>query len=96
MLEKVKVLLGLTDNTKDNLLTILLEGCIEEAINYTHNEDIGKYDTAIVRMVVYQYNRLGTEGVDSENYSGVSFNYSEDYPESIMRQLRAFRKLRTL
>lgn len=96
MLEKVKVLLGLTDSTKDDLLNVLLEGCIEEAINYTHNNDISKFDTAIVKMVVYQYNRLGTEGVDSENYSGVSFNYSEDYPESIMRQLRAYRKLRTL
>lgn len=29
--------------------------------------------TIILRMCVYNYNRLGTEGLDSEGYSGVSF-----------------------
>ena len=47
-------------------------------------------------MVAYNYNRLGTEGLDSEGYSGVSFNYSADYPEPIIRALKAKRKLITL
>ena len=44
-------------------------------------------------MVVYKYNRIGTEGVDSEGYSGVNFQYTSDYPENIMRGLRAKRKV---
>ena len=93
MLEKVKLLLGLTDNTKDDLLTLLIEYAVEEAIVYTHNECVDELNTSIIQMVVYKYNRIGTEGVDSEGYSGVNFQYTPDYPENIMRGLRAKRKV---
>ena len=92
MLEKVKLLLGIADNTKDDLLTLLIEQAVEEAIVYTHNECVDELNTSIIQMVVYKYNRIGTEGVDSEGYSGVSFQYTSDYPENIMRGLRAKRK----
>lgn len=93
MLENIKLLLGLADDSKDDLLTLLIQQAIEEAINFTHNDDLSDLHTAIERMVVYNYNRIGTEGVDSEGYSGVSFNYTEDYPDSIMRILKSKRKI---
>lgn len=93
MLERVKLLLGIADNTKDDLLTLLIEQAVEEAIVYTHNECVDELNTSIIQMVVYKYNRIGTEGVDSEGYSGVSFQYTSDYPENIMRGLRAKRKV---
>lgn len=93
LLDKVKMLLGITNDDKNDLLTILIEQAIDEAMAYTHNDCVDELDTSIIQMVVYKYNRLNTEGVDSESYSGVSFNYSADYPESIMRGLRAKRKL---
>lgn len=93
MLEKIKLLLGLKDESKDDLLTILIETAIDEALAYTHRDCVDELDTSIIQMVVYKYNRIGTEGVDSENYSGVNFNYSADYPESIMRGLRSKRKV---
>ena len=93
MLEKVKLLLGIADNTKDDLLTLLIEQAVEEAIVYTHNECVDELNTSIIQMVVYKYNRIGTEGVDSEGYSGVSFQYTSDYPENRMRGLRAKRKV---
>lgn len=93
MLEKVKLLLGIADNTKDDLLTLLIEQAVEEAIVYTHNECVDELNTSIIQMVVYKYNRIGTEGVDSEGYSGVSFQYTSDYPENIMRGLRVKRKV---
>ena len=93
MLEKVKLLLGIADNTKDDLLTLLIEQAVEEAIVYTHNECVDELNSSIIQMVVYKYNRIGTEGVDSEGYSGVSFQYTSDYPENIMRGLRAKRKV---
>lgn len=96
MINKIKVLLGLTDSNKDDLLNVLIEQATEEAITYTHNESISDLSTAIIKMVVYNYNRLGTEGVDSEGYSGVSFSYSADYPESIIRTLKAKRRVRVL
>lgn len=93
MLEKIKLLLGLKDESKDDLLTILIEIAIDEALAYTHNDCVDELDTSIIQMVVYKYNRIGTEGVISEDYSGVSFDYATDYPESIMRGLRSKRKV---
>ena len=96
-LEKVKLLLGLAaDNSKDALLTILIEQAIDEALTYTHQDCVDGLDTAIIQMVVYKYNRIGTEGVESEGYSGVSFDYATDYPESILRTLKSKRKVLTL
>ena len=92
MLEQVKTLLGITDDSKDNILSLLIEQATEEALTYTHQTSIDNLLTAIVRMVVYNYNRIGTEGVDTEGYSGVSFAYSSDYPDNIMRLLSAQRK----
>lgn len=96
MLDKLKLILGIKDDTKDDLLTLLIEQAIEEALNYTHQDSIDNLSSTIISMVVYKYNRLGTEGLDSEGYSGVSFGYSTDYPESIMRTLKSQRKLITI
>lgn len=90
------MLLGITDTSKDDLLTVLIESAIEEAINYTHNDNTAGMDSCICSMVVYNYSRIGTEGLNSESYSGVNFNYSQSYPENIMRQLQAHRKLQVI
>lgn len=96
MLDKLKMLLNISDSSKDDLLTFLIEQAVEEAMAFTHNECVEELSTIIIKMCVYNYNRLGTEGLDSEGYSGVSFAYSADYPEPIIRALKAKRKLVTL
>ena len=60
MLEKIKLMLGLTDTTKDDLLNVLIDITTSEAIAYTHNEKIAELETAIIMMVIYKYNRIGT------------------------------------
>jgi len=96
MLNNIKLLLGITDSSKDALLTLLINQAIDEAINITHNDAVSSYENIIAGMVIWRYNRLGSEGVTSENYSGVSFNYSSDYPEPLLRELKSFRKVITL
>ena len=96
LLDKVKLLLGITETSKDDLLTLLIEQATDEALTYTHSTSVDGLDTTIVKMVVYNYNRLGTEGVDSEGFSGVSYSYSADYPDSIMRSLKSARKIITI
>ena len=96
MLEKLKLLLNVSGNEKDDLLTLLIEQATETAINYTHNDDMDSLFPVILKMAVFDYNRLGTEGLNSEGYSGVSFSYMEDYPENILRSLRSKRRIITL
>ena len=88
MLDKIKMLLSITDDSKDKLLQLLLDGAEEDAIAITGNPDI-KYDlpNTLAQMVVYNYNRLGTEGLDSETYSGVRYDYSSSYSDEILEML---------
>lgn len=94
MLEKLKLILGVTD--KDELLRVLLDRATNEVINYTHNNELEKLEYVILDIAIWRYNRIKSEGLDSENYSGVSFNYSADYPDSIKKQLQAYRRIKTL
>lgn len=96
MLENIKLLLGIDGNEKDRLLQILIKQAMDEAKEITGRSDICGLNTTIEKMVVYNFNRLGSEGVASEGYSGVSFSYTTDYPDSIMRVLKKYRKIKTI
>lgn len=96
MLENIKLLLGISSTEKDNLLTLLIQQAEDEAKDFTHREDVCELQSTIERMVVYNYNRIGTEGLNSESYSGTSYNYTTDYPEQILKMLKRYRKIVTL
>lgn len=96
MLKKLKLMLGITDSSKDELLRMLLDFTVEEVVNYTHNTRLDVLENVILYVAVWKYNTMGTEGVDSENYSGVSFNYSTEYPDNIKKQLQAYRKIQVI
>ena len=88
MIEKVKLLLGLTDASKDDLIEVLIDGAVEDAVAITGNKYIqDELPNTIVKMVVYNYNRLGTEGLETESYSGVTYNYLDGYPQDILNTL---------
>lgn len=97
MLDNIKLLLGLADDSKDELLEALITYAVEDAILISRNKNIREENEGIiVRMVIYNYNRLGSEGLTSETYSGVSYNYANNYPEDILYMLRSRGKLRVL
>lgn len=96
MLNNIKLLLGITDNTKDNLINLLIQMASDDARVITGNCDVSGLSSIIQKMVVFNYNRLGTEGLESESYSGASYNYSSDYPDNILSALKKFGKLKTL
>ena len=97
MLGTIKLLLNIGDESKDALLMALIERAQEFALNYTNNAGCMELiQGTIISMVINDYNRLGSEGVDSENYSGVSFRYAAGYSDDIMKQLRPFRKVRVI
>ena len=53
MLDNIKLLLGLTDDdSKDEILMILIQRAINEAKNYTHNDSIKDYENVIDDMVI--------------------------------------------
>lgn len=97
MLERIKLLLNITDDSKDALLEELIDNATEFAQNYINNDAaLDNLTGTIIAMVIYDYNRMGTEGLASENYSGMSFGYTAGYSDDIMKQLRRYRKVRVI
>ena len=95
MLDKIKLLLGFTDNTKDELISLLIALCKDEATEYC-NLDVysSKLDSAVIQMVIEKYNQMGAEGLTSVSSSGVKEEYSMTYSKQILNKLRKNRKVR--
>lgn len=93
MLEQLKMLLEIKDDLQDDVLLTILEVVSQEFRDYCHRNDVDNFTSLIANMAVYRYNEIGNERLQSEDYSGVKFQYSSDYPENIQRQLRNCRKL---
>lgn len=95
MLDKLKILLGVTD--ADDVLNVLIEVCSQDAITYCHLDSINiSMQPVIIKMVMEKFNKLGSEGISSHSFSGVSESYTDDYSNDIYEQLKRFRKLVTL
>lgn len=92
MLEDIKLLLGPSAEGKDDIIQLLINLATDDAVSKTGCDDILSMSSVITEMVIYKYNRLGTEGLNSESYSGISYNYSSDYPESILSALSAIKR----
>lgn len=97
MLENIKLRLGITDTAKDQLLTLLISDAKAFIEDYTHAAYDEEKEAAVCeKIAVYFFNRMGTEGLNSESFSGVSYSYTDEIPGDIKRQLNAFRKVRVI
>ena len=95
LLDNIKTELGISDTSKDDLLSLLITNEQTNAQTITHDENL-EDDVLIQRMVIWRYNTLGSEGLTAENYSGVSYSYTADYPADIDRLLKSHRKIRVI
>lgn len=64
---------------------------VKEYCNLTTLEP--KHESLIKDIVVYKWNRLGSEGLSSEGYSGVSQSYIDGYTGDIKKKLSRYRRL---
>ena len=84
-------------NQSIELLTDIVQDIVQdvaEYINIDEGLDIPTSCVSIVKdIVVVKVNKLGSEGISSESYSGVSQSYIGDIPKDILRKLKRYRKL---
>lgn len=92
MLEKLKLILGITsdDEDIDTLLQLYLTMAEEDAANRYGINDITPVSNTIVRMAEYLYNRQGTAGLTSEQYSAATYHYEVDYPDYLLAALKNY------
>ena len=94
-LEKLKMRLGISDNSEDNLLNMLLEDAEGEILDFCNRDILPVKVEALQReLAIIYYNRLGSEGETSRSEGGVSVSYSTEIPENIKSRLLAFRRLK--
>lgn len=95
MLDKIKLLLSMTDDTADDLLNTLIAMCKEEAYIYCNLPEYNaKLDNIVVSMVIEKYNRIGSEGSKSQSASGISASYDSFYSDKVVKMLNKHRKVR--
>lgn len=94
ILEKIKRRSDSAINQSDELINDLIEETQEEIKEYIHREAIPpSLEGSLIELVVIKCNRLGTEGISSESFSGVSTSYINGFPRHIEKKLRKCRKL---
>lgn len=97
MLDKLKLLLNIKDDTFDELLSILIALCKEEAYTYCNLDDYDeRLDAIVIQMVIERYNRIGSEGATSQSGSGASASYDSFYSEKVVRLLNKHRKVKMI
>lgn len=92
MVDKLKVYLGITDNSQDALLSILIDNAVTAFEDYTRR-DAFDYDTIIFKMVVEDYNRWGSEGISSLSFGSATEGVLTDYSTGLQRQIRKHKRL---
>ena len=90
-LAMLKVLLGITDNTQDAILTVYLtlaaNKVLRKAYPYdgTKTEVPSQYADKQCEIAAYLFNKRGAEGQTAHTENGISRQYERgDVPESLM------------
>lgn len=91
IIEQVKALLGIEDNLQDNLLSVIQELTEAHFKAYSKQDNIpGKLNYIIVEVMVKRFNKLGSEGMASQNVEGLNMSFEIDdfavYDKVIQRQ----------
>lgn len=94
-LQRLQIRLGAAATGKDALLEELLTGAEDNLKLVTHRTTLpAQADTLIVKIAVIDFNRVGTEGQQSQSFSGVSDTWIDGYPDDIKRGIRSLYRVR--
>ena len=93
LLERLKARLDENELSDDKLQEII-DDVTQEVLADTNQSELNlQLSSAVVSLSVIAVNRLGTEGLASEGYSGVSTSYLDDVPPRVASILNANRRL---
>ena len=97
MIEELKVLLGdAAENYTEAQMGLCLKLAIAEVEEYCRRELDYALEVAALQIAIIKLNRMNTEGLSAQSYSGVSETYIDGYPAEIQALLNRKRKLKVL
>ena len=93
LLERLKARLDENELSDDKLQVIIDDVTLEVLADTNQSELNAQLESAVISLSVVAVNRLGTEGLASEGYSGVSTSYLDEVPPRVASILNANRRL---
>ena len=97
MIEEIKIMLGdAASNFTDAQIGLALKLALAEVEAICKREIDYELEVVAMRIAVIKLNRMNTEGLASQAYSGVSESYISGYPEDIQMILRGKRKIKVV
>ena len=97
MIQDIKLLLGdSASNYSDEQIKLCLKMSIIEVESYCNRVADAELEAIAERIAIIKLNRLHTEGLLSQSYSGVSENYIDGYPTDILATLKRKRKIKVI
>jgi hypothetical protein len=95
MIEEIKLLLGdAANNFTDAQIALALKLSIAEVEQYCNRDADAALELIAEKIAVIKLNRINTEGLTSQSFSGVSETYLDGYPAEILTVLNRKRKLK--
>ena len=91
MLENIKMLLGITDNSKDNLIDYYIEMCVQTLLNMIKLEDLPQELNHCIERKVVQLMQGGLEGqrvtqIDRGDYK-VKYEYDSSQNKNLFSDM---------
>ncbi len=97
MIEEIKLLLGeAADNYSDAQIGLCLKMALAEVEAYCNRSLDLDLELIAQKIAIIKLNRMNTEGLLSQAYSGVSENYIDGYPAEILAVLNRKRKIKVI
>lgn len=95
MIEEIKLLLGdAAASFTDAQIALAYKMAIAEVEEYCNREADLALELIAEKIAVIKLNRMNTEGLTSQSYSGVSESYIDGYPAEILTVLNRKRKIK--
>lgn len=97
MIEEIKLLLGDTaDNFTDAQISLVYKIALADVEAYCGREPDTILELQAQKIAVIRLNRINTEGIASQGFSGVSESYIDGLPADILSVLNRKRKLKAV
>lgn len=97
MIDDIKILLGdAAANYSDALINLCLKQAKAEIATYCNRELDLELSMIAEKIAIIKLNRLNTEGLTSQSYSGTNESYIDGYPAEILAVLNRKRKIKVV
>ena len=97
MIEEIKILLGESaSNFTDSQIGLCAKLAMVEVESYCRRPIDLELELVVEQIAIIKLNRLNTEGLSAQSYSGVSETYIDGYPAEIKAILNRKRKIKVV